>query len=213
MLRDDKAQWFSEYVRRELGSMIYGSDDIYTSGFTVNTTLDLEHQQAAQDVMTKYIEIANTRYQREHNSRSKLAYNTYIPMTELLALVFNLPQLKVSEQRTEFIANQAYINNVNPVLDVVSMMTGVDQLKVGIINRATAISKKNEEKTTIEGTMICLGANTGYIDALVGGSKYDQENQFIRGFCFDSCKHCSCRTQSIAGSCEVRHRQEHRRAS
>ena len=180
MLRDDKAPWFSEYVRRELGSMIYGSDDIYTSGFTVNTTLNLEHQQAAQDVMTKYIEIANTRYQREHNSRSKLAYNTYIPMTELLALVFNLPQLKVSEQRTEFIANQAYINNVNPVLDVVSMMTGVDQLKVGIINRATAISKKNEEKTTIEGTMICLGANTGYIDALVGGSKYDQENQFIR---------------------------------
>ena len=32
MMRDDKAPWFSEYVRRELGSMIYGSDDIYTSG-------------------------------------------------------------------------------------------------------------------------------------------------------------------------------------
>ena len=42
MLREDKAPWFSEYVRRELGNMIYGSDDIYTSGFTVNTTLNLE---------------------------------------------------------------------------------------------------------------------------------------------------------------------------
>ena len=28
MMRDDKAPWFSEYVRRELGNMIYGSDDI-----------------------------------------------------------------------------------------------------------------------------------------------------------------------------------------
>ena len=180
MLRDDKAPWFSEYVRRELGGMIYGSDDIYTSGFTVNTTLNLEHQQVAQEVMEKYIAIANSRYKKEHSTRSNLAYSTYIPMTELLALVFNIPQLKVSEQRSEFVANQAYVNKINPVLDIISMMTGTDQLKVGIVNRATAVSKKNEEKTTIEGTMICLGSTTGYIDALVGGSKYDQENQFIR---------------------------------
>lgn len=180
MLRDDKAPWFSEYVRRELGNMIYGSDDIYTSGFTVNTTLNLEHEQAAQEVMEKYIEIANSRYKKEHSTRSNLAFNTYIPMTELLALTFNIPQLKISEQRSEFVANQAFINDVNPILDIVSMMTGADQLKVGIVNRATAISKKSEEKTTIEGTMICLGSTTGYIDALVGGSKYDSENQFIR---------------------------------
>ena len=56
MMRDDKAPWFSEYVRRELGNMIYGSDDIYTSGFTVNTTLNLQHQIIAQDVMSKWIE-------------------------------------------------------------------------------------------------------------------------------------------------------------
>src|SRR5574344_2732213 len=45
MMRDDKAPWFSEYVRRELGSLIYGSEDIYTSGFTVNTTLDLSRSE------------------------------------------------------------------------------------------------------------------------------------------------------------------------
>ena len=180
MLRDDKAPWFSEYVRRELGNMIYGSDDIYTSGFTVNTTLDLEHQQVAQSVMEKYIERANYLYKKEHSTRADLAYSTYIPMTELLSLLFNIQDLKVSEQRSEFIANSAYVNQINPVLDVISMMTGSDKLKVGIINRATAISKKADEKTTIEGTMIALRPDTGYIDALVGGSKFDQENQFIR---------------------------------
>lgn len=41
MMRNDKAPWFSEYVRRELGNLIYGSQNIYTSGFTVNTTLNL----------------------------------------------------------------------------------------------------------------------------------------------------------------------------
>lgn len=180
LIRDDKAPWFSEYVRRELGNMIYGSQNIYTSGFTVNTTLNLKHQNHAQRIMEKYIRIANTRYQQEHTSRSGIAFTTYVPMTELLSLVFNIPSLKVSEQRTESLANSVYMNQVNPILDVMTMMTGVDSLKVSIINRVNAETKKENEKTTIEGTMISLENDTGYITALVGGSKYDQENQFIR---------------------------------
>lgn len=180
MLRDDKAPWFSEYVRRELGNMIYGSQSIYTSGFTVNTTLNLKHQQHAQRIMEKYIRIANERYQAEHSSRSEMAFTTYIPMTELLSLVFNLPAIKVSEQRAEAIANAAYMSQINPILDVVTMMTGCNNLKVSIINRANSETKKESEKTTIEGTMVSLENDTGYITALVGGSKFDQENQFIR---------------------------------
>ena len=180
LIRDDKAPWFSEYVRRELGNMIYGSQNIYTSGFTVNTTLNLKHQNHAQRIMEKYIRIANTRYQQEHTSRSGIAFTTYVPMTELLSLVFNIPSLKVSEQRTESLANSVYMNQVNPILDVMTMLTGVDSLKVSIINRVNAETKKENEKTTIEGTMISLENDTGYITALVGGSKYDQENQFIR---------------------------------
>ena len=180
MMRDDKAPWFSEYVRRELSGMIYGSDDIYTSGFTVNTTLNLAHQQIAQDVMVKYIDDANTRYKREHSSKTGVATNIYVPMTEMLALLFDIPELKVSEQRTEIVANSTYVNQINPVLDVVALMTGTEKLKVNIVNRATAIAKQNEEKTTIEGTMIALDHSNGYIDALVGGSKFDSDNQFIR---------------------------------
>ena len=180
MMRDDKAPWFSEYVRRELGNMIYGSQSIYTSGFTVNTTLNLKHQQHAQRIMEKYIRIANERYQAEHSSRSEMAFTTYIPMTELLSLVFNLPAIKVSEQRAEAIANAAYMSQINPILDVVTMMSGCNNLKVSIINRANSETKKESEKTTIEGTMVSLENDTGYITALVGGSKFDQENQFIR---------------------------------
>lgn len=180
MMRDDKAPWFSEYVRRELGNMLYGSDDIYTSGFTVNTTLNVNHQLVAQDVMERYIKGANYLYEKDNASKTSLGNSIYIPMTELLALIFNIPELKVSEQRSEFVANNTYIKQINPVLDIISMMTGTDKLKVNIVNRATAIAKQNNEKTTIEGTMICLENETGYIDALVGGSKFDQANQFIR---------------------------------
>lgn len=180
MIRDDKAPWFSEYVRRELGNLIYGSQSIYTAGFTVNTTLNLKNQQIAQDIMEKYIAEGNRRYQKEHESRSAMAFSTYIPMTELLALTFNIPTIKVSEQRAEAISNATYLNQVNPILDVLSMMTGIDTVKISIVNRANVKTKKENEKTTVEGTMISLENDTGYITALVGGNKFDQENQFIR---------------------------------
>lgn len=178
--QDDKAPWFSEYVRRELGNLIYGTEDIYTSGFTVNTTLNLKNQIIAQDVMDRYIRYANRTYKRSLGEKTNKDFAVYAPLTELLALTFNLPGLKVSEQRNEAISKATYTNQLNPVMDVMSLMFGLDSLKMGIVNKVNSKSKVNVSKTTIEGTMIALENETGYIDTLVGGSKFDNENQFIR---------------------------------
>lgn len=177
---DDNAPWFSEYVRRELGNLIYGTEDIYSSGFTVNTTLNLKNQAVAQDVMDRYIRYANRTYQRSTGERTNQAFSVYTPMTELLALAFNLNSLKVSEQRNEAISKATYTSQINPVMDVMSLMFGVDSLKLGIVNKANQQAKVKVSKTTIEGTMIALENDTGYITSLVGGSKFDSENQFIR---------------------------------
>ncbi|QTQ16478.1 penicillin-binding protein 1A [Treponema parvum] len=179
-MRDDKAPWFSEYVRRELGNMIYGAGDIYTSGFTVNTTLDLRHQRAAQEVMDTYIARANRLYQQSSSGRMSTSFSKYIPITELLSLTFDLPAIKVSEQRTEAVSRSKYINEINPVIDIMSLMFGMEGVKIGVVNRTNSLAKQAEKKTTIEGTMISIDNETGYITALVGGSKFDQENQFIR---------------------------------
>ena len=180
-MRDDKAPWFSEYVRRELvDGMLYGSDDLYTDGFTVNTTLNLAHQKAAQTVMDSYIAKANAIYRADNSKRTTAAGSTYIPMTELISLIFNLPGIKVSQKRAKTLANTTFISKINPILDVSSLICGINGLKMGIVNRANTISKQAKEKNTIEGTMVSLENSTGYITALVGGSKFGQENQFIR---------------------------------
>lgn len=177
---DNKAPWFSEYVRRELGSMIYGTDDIYTSGFTVNTTLNLKNQIAAQETMDKYIAYANRSYQRSSSSRKSQAFKIYTPISEMLILMYGLRGIKVSEQRQETIVKSTFTNTINPVVDVMSLMFGLDSLKLGVVNKGNAVAKSNVGKSTIEGTMIALEPETGYISALVGGSKFDSENQFIR---------------------------------
>ena len=117
-MREDKAPWFSEYVRKELEKMMYGSMDIYSGGFTVHTTMHMKHQTAAQDIMSRYIKWANNSYKQTSSVRKSSASSTYIPMTELLSLVFNIPQLKVSEQRNEVITMGAFKKKINPTLDV-----------------------------------------------------------------------------------------------
>ncbi len=179
-MRDDKAPWFSEYVRRELADMIYGDADIYTSGFTVNTTGNLAHLQVANLLMEKAIKNANLEYKAALRQKQTGAFSTYVPMSELITLVFNLQNLKMSNQLVQSSATKAFTEKVNPMIDILSLMFGIDNLKVGIINKATSLSQEKAKATTIEGTMVNLENDTGYITALVGGSKFDQSNQFIR---------------------------------
>ncbi len=180
-LTENRAPWFSEYVRRELDSLYnYATNSVYTDGLTVNTTLNLQHQAAADEVMAKYIALANDSYQASSGKRRSDAINTYIPMTELFSLVFNIPELRNSELRRETEAMSQFRKEINPMLDIFSMVCGIENLKVGVVNKASTTSKDTSRKDQIEGTMIELENSTGYITALVGGSTYDEDNQFIR---------------------------------
>ncbi|MBR7063596.1 MAG: penicillin-binding protein, partial [Treponema sp.] len=113
-------------------------------------------------------------------NRSSTTFSPYVALSELLALTFNLPAIKMSKTRSQKIANDAFVNQINPMLDVCSLMFGLESLKLDIVNNATKLYQLESERTTIEGTMISLENDTGYITSLVGGSKYDQSNQLIR---------------------------------
>lgn len=179
-MRDDKAPWFSEYVRRELSEMIYGDADIYSSGFTVNTTGNLFHLQTAQLLMEKQIHNANVNYKAQMASKQRGAFSTYVPFSELITLMFNLGNLKMSNRLVKSSASKEFNSKLNPIVDVASLMFGIDNLKIGIINKANNLNQEKAKATTIEGTMVNLENDTGYITALIGGSKFDQSNQFIR---------------------------------
>lgn len=179
-MREDAAPWFSEYVLREMNSMLYGTMDVYTDGYTINTTLNLNHQEVADRVMKYYINYANESYQSSSSVRKSDAANTYIPLTELISLVFNIPELKLSEQRNEAVSLSTYQNEINPVLDIMSLMFGLDDLRLGVVSKVNAQEKEKTGTKLIEGTMIALENSTGYITSLVGGSTFDQDNQFIR---------------------------------
>jgi len=178
-MRDDKAPWFSEYVRRQLEDLLYGSLDLYSAGLSVYTTLDLDQQGIADAYMKRGIERANASYRRASSQRFSNADASYTPIVELLGLTFNLQPLFVSSTKDQAQSYDYYKSKINPTLDAVSLMLGLGDLK-SLANAGTAKLKTDLEKTTVEGSLVAIDNSTGYITALIGGSNYSMANQLIR---------------------------------
>ncbi|MDR1898615.1 MAG: PBP1A family penicillin-binding protein [Treponema sp.] len=178
--REDKAPWFSEHVRRELNSMMYGTMDYYRDGYTVLTTLDLRHQEAAAKFMNEGLVKANREYARSAGTSNVQAERTYIPIVDLLSLYFDLGGIHAtSASQNNARAMTRYTKTINPVVDMAALAFGIQDLKV-ITNAAFADLKTNTEQNVVEGALICIENETGYITAIIGGSKYDESNQLIR---------------------------------
>ena len=179
-MREDKAPWFSEYVRRQLeDDLLYGSADLYSDGLSVYTTLDLDQQEIADAYMKRGIERANASYKKASAQRFANADALYTPIVELLGLSFDLNPLFVSSSKGEAQAYQYFTSNINPTIDTISLLFGLGDLK-SLANAGTTRLKTDLEKTTVEGSFITIDNNTGYITTLIGGSNYGMSNQWIR---------------------------------
>jgi penicillin-binding protein 1A len=176
---NDKAPWFSEYVRRQLEDILYGSLDLYNDGLVVNTTLDLDQQEKADYWMAKGIEQVNKGYQAESSKSLGGAERTYIPIVEMLGLGFDLEDLFVSSAKIKGKTYDYYRKNINPTIDAASIIFGLPSLK-SMANAGSVKIKSDLAKTTVEGALVTLDPETGHITALVGGSKFDEANQLIR---------------------------------
>jgi penicillin-binding protein 1A len=130
--------------------------------------------------MTDYIALANERYRRSSGARTTDATSLWTPMTELLTLVFDLPSLKMSDQRSRAQTNTTYMEQINPIIDVLSMMFNLEGLKVDMVGKANERIVAEANAGIVEGTLISIENDTGAITALVGGSEFTEGNQFIR---------------------------------
>jgi penicillin-binding protein 1A len=177
--REDKAPWFSEYVRRELEKLMYGEMDYYRDGYNIQTTLDLEFQSLAESEMRQGIERGNTLYRASSKSSFSRA-RVYVPVVNLLALTFNLEGIyEAGEDQGKQRALSHYAKTLNPTVDMAALIFDVPEVKA-MTGPAYNLVRSFEEDDTVEGALIVLENETGYIKALIGGSKFDEHNQLIR---------------------------------
>lgn len=177
--RDDKAPYFSEYIRMLLEEMLLGSRDIYRDGYTVYTTLNLDHQEKANQVIQEGLVYWNKAYSQTVERQLVDVNRNFTSIIDLFSLTFNLPDLRVRTAKVKRAARQMFDNEMTPVLSLLSMTFNVDDLNM-IATTSFNRTRQAKQKTTVETSLVTIENETGYITAMIGGSEFSRTNQFNR---------------------------------
>ncbi len=177
--REDQAPWFSEYIRTELDEMLYGKQDIYRDGYTVHTTLNLDFQQKADEIVKQGLVRWNKNYRENIGNRMDVVDDQYVPMIDLLSLVFNIEDIRIAGSQERIRAKDEFYENINPTMDVLSLMFGMSDMNY-LAQFSYNNSVQKNQQSTVESALITLENETGYILAMIGGSEFSRTNQFNR---------------------------------
>ena len=178
-LESDPAPWFTEHVRNRLqDELLLGSANIYTDGYTVFTTLDLDYQLVAQQQLWEGISDANATYRR-NQTNSEERIERFVPMIEMLSLGFDIENVRVGTERDQKRAAIHFRDEIAPMLDLLSMsFDSTEQDAMRQIAKAAYLQRQQvTERTKVEGAIITLENDTGHILAMVGGSPFEGSNQ------------------------------------
>ncbi len=169
---DSKAPYFSEYVRINLNDMLYGAVDINKDGYVVNTTLDLGYQVIANKIMDKAFHSINERYKTKSDSRLAIVDETYVPIVDMLSLLFNLEDIQVAGSKQKKAARNEFYKTISPTLEVMSLIFGMGEVK-DLTQYAAVKDQLSAKKTTVEGALVTIDDHSGHILSMVGGSDFE----------------------------------------
>lgn len=178
-LESDPAPWFTEHVRNRLqNELLLGSANIYTDGYKVYTTLDLDYQKVAQEQLWEGIRTANATYRR-NQTNSEERIERFVPMIEMLSLGFDIENVKVGTERDQKRAAIHFRDDISPMLDMLSMtFDSTEQDAMRQVTRAAYLQRQQvTERTRVEGALLTIENDTGHILAMVGGSPFEGGNQ------------------------------------
>lgn len=178
--RLNRFPYFTEYVRRYLKKHV-SNDELYSGGLKVYSTLKIDHQVEAEkslyEALKKQTEISNQRAFRNIDAFDDIYGDIYNSLT----LLYDIPDFKFKISRDERTFRSIYQEELRDNYAVLNLLTGIDTVGQ-VIDDNYAKQSTQDYLLPVEGSIISMRPNTGYITALVGGSGFRSDNQQIRPF-------------------------------
>jgi penicillin-binding protein 1A len=172
LVKNDKAPYFSEYIRQKLESMLFGSLDYFRDGLIVHTTLDLEYQREAEKQMTGAYTSMNKKFIKNVSDRMGYVNTEYYPVIETLSLLFDIPEIRLAGTKQIKESTDFFNKILSPALNTASLLFDSSQLRY-LTKISHLKQKKIKYKTTVEGALITIENGSGHIKAMVGGSDFE----------------------------------------
>ncbi len=171
----DEAPYFSEYIRRMM--MTKFSEEIYTGGFRVYTTLDIDKQKVASAALKKQLGEQKNKYIKNTQSIYQNVQNNYSRFMEFLSYNFLTPELEFyKSELEEQVVSLIHEQDIEPCL---SIFYSFSQTAPALLFEQQEESDLNQDYVP-EGALVALEVPSGRIISMVGGSGYTPFNQLNR---------------------------------
>lgn len=172
-----QAPHFTEYVRTQLQTQfLLGTADIYSDGYIVHTTLDLNDQKTAEQYFRSGLAEVNTDYESSHSTRLDFAASYVTPLVDLLSLTFSMPKIHVGNAKRTQLAMQEFQVHVAPILDFASLMfSQAGAPLTSAVIHSDAQKSQDRKQTTVQGALITIDNDTGEIRTMIGSGNFERD--------------------------------------
>jgi penicillin-binding protein 1A len=177
--REDKAPYFSEWIRGVADDLLLGGYDLTTDGLTIHTTLDLDYQKVADDRMAQDIDHVNELYQKSSTNKISSANSSLLPVIDMLGYGFDIEDFMNRSRNQAGEAKRSYAKKVAPIVEMLSGLFSLPRTQE-VITGGMDSSLTVTRNTQVQGALISIDPSNGYILAMVGGRKFSRSDQFNR---------------------------------
>ncbi|GBF49490.1 membrane carboxypeptidase/Penicillin-binding protein [Leptospira ryugenii] len=178
--RINRFPYVTEYIRKNLIRNI-GKDKLYNGGLKIYSTIQIRHQEEAE----KALKIALQQQTLESNQRAFRNIDAFDDQFgssyAIISDLFDLPDFKFHISRSERTFQSSYQEELRDVFSSLNLLVG-DDVIADFIDKNYSNQTTQDHLLPVEGSLIAMRPNTGYITAIVGGSGFRSDNQQIRSF-------------------------------
>ncbi|MDF3821088.1 PBP1A family penicillin-binding protein [Leptospira sp. 96542] len=178
--RLNRFPYVTEYIRKNLIRSI-GAYRLHNGGLKIYSTINTKHQEEAEKALLPALQRqtveSNQRAFRNIDAFDDIYGSSY----KLLYEILDLPDLKFQISRSERTFAASYQEHLRDEIGILNLLIGDDVLGE-IIDLNYKTQTTQDHLLPVEGSLISIRPETGYITALVGGSGFRSDNQQIRPF-------------------------------
>lgn len=176
--RLDLAPYWSEYIRQQL-MQIFQGQELYTGGYKVYTTLDINLQKLALQLVQKRAEKSNQIYKKNTQILYDMIRTSQAEVMDFIGLSFGEFDMNFREQErnNEFIASIR--NEILDSIELVSYLNGAERLNT-LLEKFRIQQYSEEQGEKPQGALVSMNVKNGHILAMVGGTGFTQTNQLNR---------------------------------
>ena len=151
-----------------------------TGGLHIYTTIDEDHQTAAEEVFIPYLLELTAKRKRPPFKNFDKFDEQYGDAVSLIRNLFDIPDFRIKDTRESRRFQREFLTEFRNELKLLNLMSGERQVDSALNYHIQNNDVLVEEELKVEGSLISMRPYTGEITSVIGGSGFDPSNQLLR---------------------------------